>query len=132
MNLEGYNTSLWNENTWMKEDSPESTPLHVLLRQRKRISLEHIAPPFIFLEDEKGDHCPYGWPYADEGYEEWECIRFLRDHAGEGAERLREIYKQSIELSAAVFETRLKTLVQRGLLEDTLAIFTSDHGELLG
>jgi hypothetical protein len=132
MNLEGYNTSLWNENTWMKDGSPDPTTLHVLLRQPKRVSLEDMAPPFIFLEDEKGGHCPYGWPYADEGYKEWECIRFLRDHAREGAERMRERYKQSIERSATVFETRMKTLVQRGILEDTLAIFTSDHGELLG
>ena len=132
MNLDSYNTSLWNENTWIRYDPPESTPLHRLLRQNKRVPLEKIEPPFIYLEDEKGGHCPYGWSFEDEEYEEWECIRFFRDHSKEGRDKLRERYRKSIDRSVRVFEKRLKVLEERNLTESTLVIFTSDHGELLG
>ena len=131
-NLKGYNTSLWTENTWTRYNPPESSPLHRLLRQNKRVPLEKIEPPFIWLEDEKGGHCPYGWPFEDEEYEEWECIKFIRDHGKEGRDKLREKYRKSINRSVKIFEKRLKVLEDRGLAESTLVIFMSDHGELLG
>ncbi len=134
LNLDGYNTSLWNENTWLNCDPPHATPLHRLLRQDRRVPLEDLPSPFIYLEDEKGGHCPYGWPFEEEGYkyEEWECVRFIREHACDGREVLRRYYARSIERSVQVFERRLQTLERRGLTDRTLVVFTSDHGELLG
>jgi len=132
MNLDGYNSSLWNENTWIRYDPPESTPIHQVLRQKKRIPLDEIEPPFIYLEDEKGGHAPFGWTSGDKEYEEWEAVKFFRDYGGKDKTELVERYRKGVVRSAEMFEKRLDTLRNRRLIDKTLVIFTSDHGEALG
>lgn len=131
-NLPGFNTSLWNENTWIGCDPPESTALHRLLGQRRRVPLDQIDPPFIYVEDEKGGHCPFGWSFENREYEEWECDKFFEDYGQRDRGDLVAKYCQGIERSVREFEKRLEILRRRGLLDTTLVIFTSDHGELLG
>jgi arylsulfatase A-like enzyme len=132
MNLDGYNTSLWNENTWIRFKKAKSDPLHRLLRQDKGIPIDEIAPPFIYVEDEKGGHAPYGWTLGDKDYEEWEAVRFFRDYGRKSRDALIEKYRKSINRSVEIFEKRLDTLKRRRLTEETLVIFMADHGELLG
>ncbi|NQT71777.1 MAG: sulfatase-like hydrolase/transferase [Chloroflexi bacterium] len=132
MNLDGYNTSLWNENTWLGYDPPESNPLHLLLRQKHRISIDKIEPPFIYLEDEKGGHCPFGWTLGDTDYREWECDKFFHDYGKKSKDELKEKYLQGISRSVSEFEKRMDILRELHLAESTLVIFTADHGELLG
>lgn len=132
LSLQGYNTSVWTENTWIDFDPPESSPLYGLLQHRNRVCLEELEPPFIYLEDEKGGHCPYGWSFEDEEYKEWDCRAFFRDCGKRGKEMLRERYQKGIERSVREFNSRMRVIEQRGLEEDTLVIFLSDHGELLG
>jgi arylsulfatase A-like enzyme len=132
MNLDGYNTSLWNENTWLKYRTAEGNPLHRLLRLDQRIPLDEIEPPFIYLEDEKGGHAPFGWTFGDKDYEEWEATRFFRDYGSKGRDELIKKYGEGINRSVQIFEKRLDTLKKRRLTEETLVVFMSDHGELLG
>ena len=132
MNLNGFNTSLWTENTWINYDPLESSPIHRLLRQDKRISLDEIMPPFIYLEDEKGGHCPFGWNLGDEDYKEWECQKFFYDFGSKGSDALLKRYRKGVDRSVEEFEKRLDVLEKRGLTQETLVIYTSDHGELLG
>jgi len=131
LNIRKYNTSLWTENTWLGFKSIDSVPLYRLLRHYKRISLEDIKPPFIYVEDEKGGHCPYGWD-VDAKYEEWDCLSFFKDYGRKSPSTLKRMYARGIKRSVKVFEKRLRTLEERNLLDETLVIFMSDHGELLG
>lgn len=131
LDLRGYSTSLWTENTWIGYDALEC-PLHRLLRHRNRVSLNKIEPPFVFLEDEKGGHCPYGWSNFDRDYEEWDCLNFFRDHGRKEERILRQKYQAGIERSVCEFRSRLEVIEERGFTDETLVIFLSDHGELLG
>ncbi|MBY9009569.1 MAG: sulfatase-like hydrolase/transferase [Candidatus Lokiarchaeota archaeon] len=130
INLKGYNTSLWTENSW--EGLKERSPLHKIIGSNKHISLKNIKEPFIYIEDEKGGHCPYGWSKDDSIYEEWDCKSFFEDYSNKAISDLKDSYKKGIDRSIKVFKKRLETLVTRGIEERTLVIFTSDHGELLG
>jgi len=84
------------------------------------------------LEDERGGHCPYGWSASDKEYEVWDCISFFRDFGRRKERALREKYREGIERSAQEFDRRLRVISERGLADETLVIFLSDHGELLG
>ncbi len=127
----GYNTSLWCGNTWTKWEPKGYSQIHDILRFDNPQPLEDILPPFIYVEDEKGGHCPYGWE-KDGVYDEDDCVSFFRDYSQKNVEKLRESYKKGIERSLREFRERMEVLKNRGLLEETLIIFLSDHGELLG
>ncbi|TKX83077.1 DUF229 domain-containing protein, partial [Halorubrum sp. SS5] len=45
---------------------------------------------------------------------------------------LRREYRKGVQASAERFLERIGTLKNRGILDETLVIFLSDHGELLG
>ena len=116
----------------MKRRSPTSAPLYEILNEKRRVSLGEIEPPFVYLEDEKGGHCPYGWSPGDAEYEEWECARFFRDLGKKDVEFLEEKYHEGAARSACEFEKRMQIIRERGIEDTTLVIFLSDHGESLG
>jgi hypothetical protein len=130
MNLKGYYKSLWTENSWLGLN--ERSPLHRVIRCNRRVSLENIKEPFIYIEDEKGGHCPYGWPIINSQYEEWDCQSFFKDYSKKETSELIQSYKKGLERTESVFKKRIETLIDRGIEDNTLVIFTSDHGELLG
>jgi|GEM_PF-1724518 len=131
LNIPGYHTSLWMENTWVDLDPPGQSQLHRLLNHKKAIPLDELNPPFIYLEDEKGGHCPYGWTMEDI-YKETECRRFFKDYGKKSDTELIERYRLGLDRSVHEFEKRLQVLKRRQLLDTTLVLFISDHGELLG
>lgn len=131
LNLQGFNTSLWMENTWIDLERPSQSQLHRLLNTRNAIPLEQLSPPFIYLEDEKGGHCPYGWT-KDDVYKEIECRKFFKDYGYKSNKELKERYQIGIDRSVQEFNKRLIILEKRNLLDKTLVVFLSDHGELLG
>ncbi|RLM97578.1 sulfatase-like hydrolase/transferase [Haloarcula sp. Atlit-7R] len=88
-------------------------------------SLSHVEPPFIFVERGPGGHAPYG-EYDGNAWE------YYRDRVGVSETRYRREYKRSIKRDAKYFTSQLELLDDRNLLENTLVIYTSDHGELLG
>jgi hypothetical protein len=132
LNLAGYNTSLWTENCWVGYEPPISGPLYKILGHPDRIPLEELKPPFIYLEDEKGGHCPYGWSPEERQYEEWDGVGFIQDMAKQDASALREKYKEGIKRTTRVFEDRMHVIEKRDLADRTLVVFLSDHGESLG
>lgn len=127
LNLDNYNTSLWCETTWT-DLPPWQSQIHTILGNPKGISLENIGQPFIYIEDDKGGHCPYGIAFSE--YRRFD--EFFREYGKKGKDELIKQYKKGIEQSAINFKNRLKILEDRNLNENTLVIFTSDHGELLG
>ena len=128
LGLPGYNTSLWTETAWVQYDPPETAPIYKVLRQKARIALRHIEPPFIYMENDKGGHSPYGSSFEDYKGDNAHFYRSLGGNKREMAEK----YQQSIDASVRVFARRMDELHSRNLADRTLVIFTSDHGELLG
>lgn len=87
--------------------------------------LKTIDPPFIFMERGRGGHSPYG-DYPGNGWE------YYREKGASPTSEYRSDYQKGVELDVSHFESQIDVLAKRGLLEDTLIIYTSDHGELLG
>jgi hypothetical protein len=128
--LPKWNKSLWTDNSWVNFHPRDKAPIYQVLNLPPRVSPEDIEPPFILIEDDLGGHCPYGIPLkAEEG---GGCKEFYQETANRGIPALRTEYGKAIDNSIEMFKVRLDTLRDRGLLDSTLVIFTSDHGELLG
>ena len=96
--IDGMNSTFTTENTWVNWDFTELTPIFRMLRRKDRKSLQEIETPFIYIEDEKGGHCPYGWD-EDDIYEEWECQKFFKDYGGKPPKDLKGRYVKGIERS---------------------------------
>ena len=110
-----------------REHAGSKDPIHSVLNwdQSEIPELGSIASPFVLVERGPGGHAPYG------DYEGTASQYFL-NRSDADTEMLRADYSRSIERDADLFKQRLETLQDRGLLEDTLVIYTSDHGEILG
>lgn len=83
-----------------------------------------LEPPFVVMERGPGGHAPYG-NYTGT------ARKYFEDRGGNRS-TIAADYDHSIELDIEWFEERLDELADRGLLDDTLVVYTSDHGELLG
>lgn len=84
-----------------------------------------IKSPFIFVERGPGGHAPYG-DYSLTGSEYFEQTVY------DSIEEYKSDYQKSIQMDIDHFFGQIQTLKERGIAEDTLIIYTSDHGELLG
>ncbi len=129
LEFNGYNSSLWCETTWT-DLPPNESDIHRILGNPKGVSLENIEQPFIYVEDDKGGHCPYGIPSGE--YMGGGCPEFFKEYGKKGREELIMQYKKGIKQSIGQFKKRIEILEDKGLIQNTLIIFTSDHGELLG
>ncbi len=130
LNLRGYHTSLWTSQMWTRFP-PDSSPLHRCFKFNKAIPLQELQTPFVYLEDERGGHCPYGWTPKD-NYAEDNCQTFYKQYSRKPNRDLRERYRQGIAKSVNEFEKRIKVLEERNLIDRTLIVYLSDHGERLG
>lgn len=88
-------------------------------------TIGEIEPPFVVLERGPGGHAPYG----DFEGNAWE---YFRERKGSHQSRFVREYEDAVQRDRQHFEEQLDRLKERGLLDDTLVIYTSDHGELLG
>lgn len=86
--------------------------------------LSGLSEPFALMERGPGGHAPYANFEGDAG--DYFAAR------GTDLGRIRAEYRTSVERDAVLFRKRLEALEERGVLEDTIVIYTSDHGELLG
>jgi len=91
--------------------------------QDRRVS--DLTEPFLFLERDLTTHTPYAATEAT-GTEAYLST------VGSDWDRIHREYERGVELSVDIFEDRLDELRERGALEETLVVFTADHGELLG
>ncbi|WP_435176474.1 sulfatase-like hydrolase/transferase [Halorussus sp. AFM4] len=96
------------------------------LRHPDRKSLSELDSPFIYVYHDRGGHLPYDCPFED--YEDMRA--FFDTHRDRRS--LRRMYEQSVGDSGRRFVELLDELRDRGKLEDTLVVYVSDHGELLG
>lgn len=87
--------------------------------------LNSISEPFVIMERGQGGHAPYG------GFK-GTAQEYFQARKKSSVETVREEYKDGVQLDAEVFLDRIRQLESKELLEDTLVVYTSDHGELLG
>jgi len=95
------------------------------LTQSASVGVEDMTEPFILMERGPGGHAPYGDFTGTAG-------QYFQDRGSLGTDAIRADYRRSIQLDVALFKERLATLRDAGCLDDTLVIYTSDHGEMLG
>jgi len=86
---------------------------------------EEIEEPFVVMERGPGGHAPYG---DFDGT----ATEYFRQRRTASTETIRRDYRRSVEMDAELFTQRLSWLADNNLAENTLVIYTSDHGELLG
>lgn len=129
LDIQELNTALRCENTWI-DMGPEDSQIHRLCGKPSGTSLQDIKEPFVYIEDDKGGHCPYGLPFDE--YGGGGCFEFFREFGKKGSDQLTKMYKKGVLDSIDNFKSRLNVLKDRGIMDNTLVIFTSDHGELLG
>lgn len=128
LNLNDYSTAFANSmDEKFVDEPPQEFVLDKILNTpiSSMNELETIDPPFIFMERGRGGHSPYG-DYPGNGWE------YYRERGAAPTSKYRADYQEGIELDVSHFESQVNVLAERGLLEDTLIIYTSDHGELLG
>lgn len=102
-----------------------------LLGRYDSISLGDIEEPFGWFMRDAGGHAPYDG--FDERLQTDETVRsYLKKHAGD-EKQMRADYAAGIESSVDRFERFvLEPLEERGIRDETLIVFLSDHGQMLG
>jgi hypothetical protein len=110
--------------------------------------ISEVDEPFVILERDMTTHAPYdNVNYDDVDIDKYRpegTIRRLLEDWTPGSghpyfgghnvdwERIRSDYESASRTVADRFKRRINQLDNEGVLEDTLVIFTSDHGEILG
>lgn len=89
--------------------------------------VSELEPPFVAIEHHKGGHLPYGY-----SFEECESTAEFFDEHRPSLHELPRLYEKSVRDAESAFLEAIDELADRGLLDDTLVIYTSDHGEVLG
>lgn len=88
--------------------------------------LTDLNPPFVAVEHHKGGHLPYGYSFAD-----YDTPGFF-EKVSPSHKDLPALYEKSVRTAEERFLEAVENLNNRGLLDETLVIYTSDHGEALG
>lgn len=88
-------------------------------------TLDELHQPFFYLERDLTTHAPYNQrePSGSGSY--------LKE-VGDNWDQINADYQKGIKMSQEIFEERIDLLEELGIRDDTLVIFTADHGELLG
>ncbi|TKX62983.1 hypothetical protein EXE48_04285 [Halorubrum sp. ASP1] len=105
----------------------DTDPIHSVLNTdpvTERSPFDGLEPPFITMERGPGGHAPYG-DHTGTAVEYFES-------KGSDRQAIEVDYERSVELDIEWFNARVDELDELGYLEDTLVVYTSDHGELLG
>ncbi|WP_227132774.1 sulfatase-like hydrolase/transferase [Halorubellus salinus] len=113
------------QTVWIELPPAEKPPLQIH-RMSEEIELEALEPPFTNVVHDVGPHAPYGF---ENGV--FESTRaFFKEYSE--MDELAALYERDCVTSAERFMERYRELEARGLLESTLVVFTSDHGQCLG
>ncbi|MFB6181083.1 MAG: sulfatase-like hydrolase/transferase [Candidatus Nanohalobium sp.] len=93
--------------------------------------LEDIEEPFIWVERAMETHEPYG--VMEHGNElPREYLEGREYFSSMEQDEIIEEYENACDKMEEHFWRHIQTLKNRGIYENTLVIFTSDHGEIMG
>lgn len=123
--IDGYSSTFINS---IQGNPSASDPLYGVLRQpqcEQQNPIEDVETPFIIMERGPGGHAPYA---SIEG----SADEYFRNVSCNPVSEIRRDYEEGVSLDARKFVDRMEELKKHDLLDDTLVIYTSDHGEMLG
>lgn len=110
---------------YFQSGNPTTDPMYTILGVEESRPLSKLESPFIYMERHDATHVPFGGTDAD-SFEDYFETR------GGDYDRIKREYEQSADIALERFQEILNQLDRAGELDRTLAVFTSDHGELLG
>jgi arylsulfatase A-like enzyme len=113
---------------WSTVDNPAQKPPMRMTRQTEYTLLDNLSSPFSLVVHDRGGHMMYGHSKRDKQNSHDEFFNKLADKPNQ----IQDLYHEGVDESAERFLGMCNYLKSQGLFEDTLVIFTSDHGELLG
>jgi hypothetical protein len=90
-------------------------------------AMTELEEPFFALERGPGGHAPY---VRESGISTGK--EYFESRGGTDRSQFRREYDEAVAEDTEWFLSRMDTLADRGVLTDTLVIYVSDHGELLG
>lgn len=111
---------------FMPGDDAENDGTFSVLRQDERRQLAALESPWSYFERHHGGHAPFAAADWDGSWEE-----FVSEFSGD-REKHRRWYQKAVDGTVDDFEKRLQTIRKKGEMDETLVVFTSDHGEYLG
>lgn len=104
---------------------------YVFKNYPNEIELTEIREPFVWIERIMETHTPYGEiRHGNEHDPKWKdlsYVQFVKKHSD-----LLTEYKKGVKRAEEHFWRHIKELKERNILDDTLVVVTSDHGESLG
>lgn len=106
-----------------QESGTVDDPIYDAVSVDRKTRMDELEPPFVYVERDMTPHVPF------DGYES--TAEYFDAVAGD-RERLRTDYAAAAEESFEKYRTRVEELRDRFGGDDTLFVYTSDHGELLG
>lgn len=118
------NVGINSETSWITKP-PHEKPVLETNHVQEESTLPEMDPPFIYIEHDKGAHSPYGIPFDEQN----DDYRFW---SGRDTAELQSCYECGVKHSIERFRSRIQYLRDEDLLDETLVVFLSDHGELLG
>lgn len=116
-------------NVWTNIDVPAKKPPLRICGESEEKTLSDMESPYVHVVHDKGGHMIYG---ESDDEDRWEGHSEFFDEFEGSPETIDERYRESVDDSVEKFEAVIETLKSRGEYEETLVVFTSDHGELLG
>ena len=121
------------ENSNFYEHDDNNSAMRYMFGLQDNPELEEMEEPFFWFERSSETHEPYIWTKNHGIHTDEEYPSFDEDYFGNFSdEELREKYEEAAQEAYKHFKRHVNYLEEEGLLEDTLVIFTADHGELLG
>lgn len=112
---------------WGTEYELHEKPSLTLLNVDRHTDFDALDRAFTYIIHDHGGHSPYG--NAGDRFKPSQS--FFDDHYAD-EDHIHAQYRDGIKQSVDRFLGFYRALKSAGELEDTLVIFTSDHGELLG
>ena len=114
---------------WSNVDDPATKPPLRICGERRETTLEELSSPFSLVVHDRGGHMLYG---ERARADDWDSHSDFFDEFGKDRATISELYAEGVRESAERFLEIRSALASRGLLSNTLVVFTSDHGELQG
>jgi arylsulfatase A-like enzyme len=130
LHLKGVNTAFINSINHVRFD-PESSE-DIIAKTLDTDSehpdvLESINEPFLVIERGPGGHAPY---VRTDGRDTGKA--YFESKGSADRSEYRQDYNEAVSEDVDWFCSRMEALSERGILDNTLIVYTSDHGELLG